>query len=263
MESSSKNRGYDVYKSYIRVKRILRNAKLDFIGCNFGPCISDQYRHSIHRVLLMADDACFRDKASYESFPKSASIRLGNDVVLESLDAPKVLKRNKIGISIISLKDRPELSCLTESYRKKIVEVISIFTDKQYEVVLFSFCKHLGDLEEAEAIRSSLENNQNVSIYSYEGNIDEALQCFGQLEYVIASRFHAVILGLLYNTSVFPLAYSNKTKEMLNDYGLWKDEFDIRRFVDLDIRDVISSFVRSSSVENRESQFKILDSQLS
>ncbi|MBO4924550.1 MAG: polysaccharide pyruvyl transferase family protein [Bacteroidales bacterium] len=263
MESSSKDRGYDVYRSYVRVKRILKNAKLDFIGCNFGPCISDQYKQNISKVFSLADDVCFRDRTSYETFHKTANIRLGNDVVLESLMVPKVEKKNKIGISLISLKERPDLTSLTEPYRKKISEIIAYFIDKQYEVVLFSFCEHLGDLEEAEAIRSSLNNNQNVSIYRYKGNMDEALQCFGQMEYVVASRFHAIILGMLFKSYVFPIAYSNKAKEMLNDYGLWKERYDIRHFVGLEIQEVLSSFVGYYEVETRESQFKKLDSQLS
>lgn len=262
MESSSKNKGLDVLRSYVRVKKILNNAKLDFIGCNFGPCISNQYRQNIYKVFLLADDVCFRDRTSYESFSKITNIRLGNDVVLESLIIPKVKKKKRIGISLISLKERSFLASLAESYRKKIAEIISFFVDKQYEVVLFSFCKHLGDLEEAEAIRSSLNNFQTVSIYSYEGNIDEALHCFGEMEYVVASRFHAIILGMLFNTNVFPIAYSNKAKEMLNDYGLWNENYDIRHFVDLDIQEVLRYFVSCYKIETRESQFKTLNSQL-
>lgn len=261
MEASG-DKGYNLYKSFVRVKNILRNAKLLFLGCNFGPYVSEEYKQNVYKVLSFADDVCFRDRMSYESFPKQGNIRLGNDVVLESLKIPTVEKKKSIGISLISLKDRNKLSCLADSYRHKIEEIISFFVDKHYEVVLFSFCKHLGDLEEAEVIRSSLNNNQRVSIYSYEGNMDEALKIFGQMEYVIASRFHAVILGMLFNMNVFPVAYSNKTKEMLNDYGHWKEDYDIRNFVNLDISEVVSSFVRFHNFETVDGQFKALDVQL-
>ena len=262
IEGSSKDKGYNVYKSFLRVKRILKNSKLFIIGCNFGPSFSDQYKENIYKTLLLADDVCFRDRMSYELFPKNSNIRLANDIVLESLMVPFEEKQRKIGLSLISLKERSDLAFLTDSYRNRIEEIISFFVDRHYEVVLFSFCKHLGDLEEAEAIRSSSRHKKNISIYSYEGNINEALKCFGHMEYVVASRFHAVILGMLFNTKVLPLAYSNKTKEMLCDYDLWKDEYDIRNFVNLGISNVLELFIPFSKVETRGSQYKVLDGQL-
>ena len=261
MESSSKNKGYNVYKSYLRVKKILKHAYLDILGCNFGPCMSEQYKEHIYKVLLLADDVCFRDRKSYESFPKINTIRLGNDVVLESLTVPRVEKKKKVGISLISLKERNDLLCLIDSYRNKISEIISYFVGKNYEVVLFSFCKHLGDLDEAKDIYSSLKDNQKVSIYSYEGNLTEALRTFGEMEYLIASRFHAVILGMIFNMKMFPIAYSNKTKDMLNDYGLWKENYDIQKFVNLGMHNFLDSFISSFSIETRESQYKVLDCQ--
>lgn len=262
MESSSKDKGYNIYKSYSRVKKIIKNAKIDIIGCNFGPYRSEQYKQNVYKVLLFVDDVCFRDRMSYESFPPNKNIRLGNDVVLESMKIPTVEKKKIIGISLISLKERNDLSYLSDSYRNKMGEVISYYVEKNYKVVLFSFCKHLGDLEEAKAILASLNNKQNVSIYNYEGNLDEALKTFGQMESVIASRFHAVILGMLFNMKIFPIAYSNKTREMLIDYSLWEEKYDIRNFVNLDIQTFLRSFVLSCNVETRESQFKVLDTQL-
>ena len=261
-EKPSGDGGDSVYKSYLRVKRILKGSKLIFVGCNFGPYISEQFKQNILSVLSIAEDVCFRDRKSYSSFPRKNSIQLGNDIVLECLRVPPVEKKKKIGISLISLKERNDLASLTVLYRKKMEEIITFFVNRHYEVVLFSFCKHLGDLDEAEILCSTLLHNPNVSIYSYDGNVDEALKIFGQMEYVVASRFHAVILGMLFNAKIFPIAYSNKTKEMLGDYGLWKDDYDIRNFINLDISNLLGSFISSYSVDTRDSQFYFLDGQL-
>ncbi len=263
MENPSVDKGFNTYKSYLRVKKLLKNAYIDFIGCSFGPYKTEQYVQNISKVLSIADDVCFRDKMSYASFPIGGNIRLGNDVVLENLKVPAVSKRKKIGISLISLRKRNNLASLAVSYRNKIVEVITYFVKEGYDVVLFSFCEHLGDMEEVNAIMESLPEKQRVCAFNYNGNIDEALKCFGQMEYVIATRFHAVILGVLFKSKILPIAYSCKTKEMLSDYGLWKDDYDISNFVDLDIHKIVNSFILSYSIENRDRQFKKLDCQLS
>ncbi|KIR02075.1 hypothetical protein P261_00889 [Lachnospiraceae bacterium TWA4] len=47
-------------------------------------------------------------------------------------------------------------------------------------------------------------------------------------EYIIASRFHAMVLGIIANKPVFPLVYSDKTIHVLDDINYCGKYVDIR-----------------------------------
>ena len=48
-------------------------------------------------------------------------------------------------------------------------------------------------------------------------------------EYVIATRFHAMILGLAENKPVLPIIYSDKTINVLNDLNFEGEIIDLRK----------------------------------
>ena len=61
--------------------------------------------------------------------------------------------------------------------------------------------------------------SEHVTVVDYQGGIDKVVDIFARAEYVIASRFHAMVLGWLAKAPVFPIYYSNKTINVIRDYG--------------------------------------------
>ena len=78
-------------------------------------------------------------------------------------------------------------------------------------------------------------NGSDGAIY-YDGeNQHEILKQLATSEIVIATRFHAVVLGLVSQCRVLPVLYSNKTKNILKDLNINGNMADIK---ELDINGV-------------------------
>ena len=64
---------------------------------------------------------------------------------------------------------------------------------------------------------------------NYDGNnCDDIINVIQNSESILASRFHGVILGLVFKKKVLPIIYSNKTLNTLNDIGFKGNIIDIR-----------------------------------
>ena len=96
------------------------------------------------------------------------------------------------------------------------MKITNYYADKNYEVVLMSFCKGEGDEDVIDRILEKT-NSDKIKSYYYNGNIDEALAEIASSEIVVGTRFHSIILGLVFNKKILPIIYSSKTKNMLND----------------------------------------------
>lgn len=60
--------------------------------------------------------------------------------------------------------------------------------------------------------------DDNVSIFSYEKEgIDASIKLISQCDSVIATRYHAMILGMLFHKKIVPIVYSEKMSNVLND----------------------------------------------
>ena len=67
----------------------------------------------------------------------------------------------------------------------------------------------------------------------YDGeNQHEILKQLATSEIVIATRFHAVVLGLVSQCRVLPVLYSNKTKNILKDLNINGNMADIKEYME-------------------------------
>ena len=201
------------------------------LGSNFGPYNSKEYYNKFYKVFSKAKDVCFRDKYSYNLFNKLPNVRCASDIVF-SLDTNKISIKNqkKVVISVIDCNKKIN-SKYTEIYERKIIDLIKLFYAKDYEITLMSYCKSEGDEFAIERIISKLDDEKirkNINKYFYNGNIEEALNVMGDCKVIVGTRFHANILGLVMNKTIIPIAYSDKTLNVLNDMNFKGKVFDIR-----------------------------------
>ena len=97
------------------------------------------------------------------------------------------------------------------------------------QVILTSFCRKEGELDETREIKNRSEQQKNVTIFDYDGtNRKQLLEEMSCSIYIIAARFHGTILGLTAGKSVFPILYSDKTKYVLEDLGFHGEYADLR-----------------------------------
>ncbi len=212
-------------------KRILGKNPYYILGSNFGPYETEEFYKKAYQLFENAQDVCFRDINSYNLFKKLPNVRYAPDIVF-TLDKSKIRTLNcrKVVISVIDCATKVGKQ-YQQNYEKMIKSMIEFFIQNKYEVCLMSFCEIEKDEQAIEKILCSLETpiKDKIEKYYYKGNIQEALEVIAQSEIVVGSRFHANILGLLFEKTVIPIIYSNKTEEFLKDIQFEGKIIDIKK----------------------------------
>ncbi|ALS76421.1 hypothetical protein AUC31_14970 [Planococcus rifietoensis] len=239
------------------------------LGCNFGPFKKDEYLNSYKELFKVFNDISFRDTKSLKLFHDIDNARVSPDIVLSySNNYEKTPK--SIGISIINLSDRKELLEKEEIYLNNLKEIIINYASKGYTIKLFSFCEEEGDLTAANNLLNRVSYlSDEVEIVNYSGDIDYFLKEFNSMEIVVASRFHAMILGLVQSSSVIPIAYSEKMINTLDDLKYEGTVKSIKSLFENDYEEIIFSLEKENNLidmtrysQEAKQHFKILDKHL-
>ena len=200
------------------VQFTLLNPNTFMIGCNFGPYKTEAYRKSVFSKLEKAKDVCFRDSYSYEMFSSLNNVRVAPDVLFAYPGYPAVQKGCGVGISVIGIDSRPELKHMADKYYNEIAQTIDKCAQMQLPVKLFSFCEAEGD---AKAIRERMARSKTkaAEVCEYDGDMDAVLKQLNECEYIVATRFHAMVIGWCLSKKVFPVIYSDKQLNVMQDVG--------------------------------------------
>ncbi|SHR97647.1 colanic acid biosynthesis protein [Mycobacteroides abscessus subsp. abscessus] len=254
-------------RSYLPKKFNELGKKTFIIGANFGPYDNKLFHEKYKSFFTMFDDICFRDKYSYNVFKESNNVRMGPDVIF-NLKIEEIEKLdNTIGISLIDLETRENLVKYSHNYNMKSKEIITGLVDAGYKIRLFSFCENEGDNKVINDILKNIDENylENIKVINYKGNINEILKDLQECCTVIGSRFHSIILSLLFKSKTIPIIYSEKTTYQLNDLNFKGNNYTIRDIDQLNLN-IIKGIIEDDSfipsfefLESPEVQFKALD----
>ncbi len=185
------------------------------IGANFGPYQSDEFLNIHKDYFKKFVDICFRDTYSTNLFKDLTNVRTGSDVVFQ-LNYPIVKEKNYYIISMINCDDRENLKKYHTTYIYKLIEIIKAITSKGSKVILMGFCDEEKDYLVINELYEKLENKESVEIYHH-SSIDDSLELLASSKGIIATRFHAMILGFLFSKPTIPLLYSEKMRTVMND----------------------------------------------
>lgn len=206
------------------------------LGSNIGPYHSPEFISILKKIFHGAQDVCLRDNASYALVNDLSNVRASTDIAFcLDLSSYTIKNEKKAIFSIIDVSRKFDIST-TEKYENEIKTMTQKLTNDGYKVVYMSFCKYEGDEEASTRIYNKLSVNtqKKVERYNYTGDIDTPLSIFASSELIIASRFHATILGLIFNKKVLPMAYSDKTINILKDMEFPGTIVDIRKINEFD-----------------------------
>lgn len=242
----------EVYESIVEISK-----KFIIMGSNFGPFNNPRFLNKYSSIFEEVDALSFRDEYSYELFPQLTNTRLAPDIVfsLPENDVNQIEREKYMVVSVLDLSWRTGLSEYQQKYEQAIIDISKRLNNQGINVVLMSFCEAEGD---EQAINRILEDykNDRINAYYYRGDLDESLTVIKSSIGVIATRFHSMILGWVFNKPVFPFIYSKKTSNVLNDskdpgYSLPISEID-RIDYDKVIEQLTNKEAQDISIEKEE-----------
>lgn len=211
----------DVYHQRRSVIEAFRkeNKPVFIVGSNFGPVQTQRFVDRYSELFQLCTDVCFRDTYSYQLFSTLPNVRIEKDVVFR-YSLPKTEKKeNLIGLAVIDPDHVPSISAKREIYKEVLVNTIKEYIGKGSRCRIFAFCRIEGDERIALELKDLLTESEKkqVEVVVYDGCVNSFVTALGECGLLIASRFHANILGLLADVKLLPLVYSEKTANMLRD----------------------------------------------
>lgn len=266
---------YNWEKSFHNNRSIYRKHTVQpyfLLGANFGPFLEEEY-YNCHKQLFKGyTDICFREKYTYDLFKDLGNVRIAPDIVFQLkpfINTENVSHQKYITISVIKPSFRTALKDFDDLYYEKLKDISIYFIDRGYKVLFLSFCKLEKDEEAIESIikRIPVEYAENVETHLYRTDMNLMISIIASAELVIATRFHSMILGWVLNRPVFPISYSDKMINVMNDVNFQGNYVDFKGLKSLNTELVFESMEHnminvSAQVIDAERHFEKLDSYL-
>lgn len=145
-----------------------------------------------------------------------------------SLDVKETIPMGRVGVQLRSWKD------LSQKYLMTLARnIVTNFPDK--EIYIYSFQDAL-DLELCRHFEAQLKLiNPDIKTQLFNSlTIDETIQSFSNLDYLVGMRYHACLLALKYGVPTLALSYDEKVEKLSKRFGLPCSMLDINEnFEDL------------------------------
>ena len=201
-----------------------KNIPFYFISSNFGPYQTKGYYDLCKNIIKNSTCINFRETYSYNLFNKLDNSKYIPDVVFSMDYDKKDTKEGTIGISLINLYGilRNELNNSYFEYMKFLKNNIENYIKEGKKVYLFSFCSREKDDIAINTLMSyiDIKYHKSIKVINYNGNLKKFLDIFGSMEYLLCTRFHAMILGAYFNQKIYVCSYSDKLTNVIDDYKL-------------------------------------------
>lgn len=176
------------------------------IDSNFGPYSSSAFVRRYARFFRRFDDVCFRDDNSSGLF--DSPIRVEPDAAF-ALD-PDEFARGDNGTVISVVGDK--FGDRQSDYVKLLRDFVVNAPVDARPFTFVSFCSEEGDVHAAHDLIECLpvDVREYCALHSYQGDLRAMLDCIAGARYVLGTRFHSMVLGLVFGKPTITLSYSKK-----------------------------------------------------
>lgn len=246
---------YDMFRWSVTAK--LCGCKLMFVSVGAGPIYSRAGRFLIKTALSMADFRSYRD-VSTQQYLNGIGFRADRDPVYPDLafslpepvipDGPNAgAHRTVVGIGLMEYAGRYSVerptNAIYSAYMEGLLQFVKWLLAHEYNVRLL-----IGDLVDTPVTREFRSLLERSGVYDEEQIIDEPVASVEDLlsqlaatDFVVATRFHNVLLSLLLNKPVVAISFHHKCSSLMAQMGLADYCQDINH---LQADELISQFCR-------------------
>ncbi len=238
----------------------LRGRQLLYVSVGAESITRPLSRAFVKGALKLADYRCYRDAHSAKLL-QGIGLNTARDVVRPDLafslprsvatnqgaatSEPGNLRPRRVAVGVFNYRERGQANgadaAAYHAYLDGICSLIEWLLAREYQV-----CVVHGDFKYDDAVRQDVRTELARRGLDLTGPsfIDESSTSFEQLmdqisavDFVIASRYHNVILGLLLGKPVVSLSYEGKHEALMRAVGLADycqsiDDFDVQRLVE-------------------------------
>jgi polysaccharide pyruvyl transferase WcaK-like protein len=258
---------YEILKWAIAGK--LSRCKVLFLSVGAGPIRHPLSRRLVKAALSYSDYTSYRDRFS-KDYLKSIGFDVERDHVYPDLaySFPTAMippanhreagRGTVIGVGLITYLSRHASAQKDEAayrdYIAKLGNFVSRLLDKKYTVRLL-----IGDVAHDQRARQDLRafleqgaiGSRNGSIIDEPAvSVDDVMSQLESTDFVVASRFHNVLLALMLGKPVLALSYHEKVDALMEDAGLAAFRQDIES---IDVEKLIRQL---ASLEQQSKQIK-------
>lgn len=242
---------YIRFLKYLNLK--LNKVKLLILNCNVGPFNSSVGINATKLIIKISDLITCRDIKSYNFIRKynKNNSYLYPDIVFSFMDSEKInSKENILGISTYT-GYIPKLKRHNEGYSKLLIEIINLYLEKSPKSIIKFFVFDSGynsDYPTTNKIYSEIHKKVNVQIISFNGDIKQMMDEFSKCKTIIGTRFHAIVLSVLYKIPVLPIPYSNKTINLLEDLNYDGPRINFSSSTEIDCETLVNSLLENKNL---------------
>jgi len=226
---------YDMFRWSLAAK--LCGCKLLFVSVGAGPLYSRKARFFVKAALSLADFRSYRD-VSTQRYLKTIGFPADRDPVYPdlafSLSSPVMRqkpstkrRRPVVGLGLMEYAGRYSVEKPTKAIPSAYIQSLAAFgrwlLEHGYDLRLL--IGDLADRDVARELRSLL--SAHSATYDEQRIIDEPVESFAELlsqlaatNFVVATRFHNVLLSIFMNKPTIAISFHHKCSSLMSQMGL-------------------------------------------
>jgi polysaccharide pyruvyl transferase WcaK-like protein len=248
---------YDFEERVIVLKKIL---KLNQNVCIFGQSIGPIQNPSTIACFKRLKSIGVRESNSFNFLNKYFNnLHLSSDIAFDYINIPNV-NPTKINSSIVV--NFREWGNDTQEIIVKAISLCNYLIDeKKYILYFISTCQgidgYVDDTKMYNVIYEKINSKNNFRVVNKHHTPDEYIKEISKYEFYIGMRLHGAIMAILCNVPSFILGYEQKSKYLMQDLNLEKQEIHYSEsFVKW--REVIDEFISNKDFITMQQKTAVL-----
>lgn len=209
-----------------------------FVSVGAGPVYSSLGKFLIKAALSLADFRSYRDKASLECL-EHIGFKTNRDAVYPDLvfslpekmltyHCKKTCKRPIVGLGLMTYAGRyssaDASNTIYERYLENLMSFVRWLLAHDYDIRLI-----IGDADDDKSVSkdfkpmltAGLELEDQKRIMDQPAvSVEQLLNQIAETDFIVATRFHNVLLALLLNKPVMAISFHHKCTSLMNEMGM-------------------------------------------